>query len=265
MQFFSQNRRRRPEASGASSCGAQTRHGRLQLAQRGLVAGVGAAVHVSRDGVASQRHAPPPAGLGRHRTRHRRRILQQRRTCREHAITGQPRRPVITFGIAEMAQQRRLPRRCNRGTDPLPPTRHSSRRRVSTSPPGSRVTLASVPVTRRTPETGRVRREIGDIGRLVEMKAVGEARGQGLRITHGPGEAPEAGGHRRQRVVLRSFEVSVDGLQHQVLVEGRAADVAADLAVRMQEAAAVALPSEMFGGELERGPGATHEVVLGQP
>ena len=96
----------------------QTRHRRLQVAQRRLVAGVGAAVHVAGDGVARQRQAPRPAGLGGHRARHRRQhpagTAHARKSCDRRATTPtslrvRPRRDGASAAI---------PRRCNRGTDP---------------------------------------------------------------------------------------------------------------------------------------------------
>ena len=120
---------------------------------------------------------------------------------------------------------------------------------------------ATAPSTRRTPSPCGVLAQVRDVGRLVEMKAVGEARRERLRR---PPSAAQSGRAARPRRPANSFSGvharPAIASQHQELVERRAADVRADLAVRMQEAAAVALPADVFGGELEGGAGAAQEI-----
>src|SRR5688572_13562797 len=92
------------------------------------------------------------------------------------------------------------------------------------------------------------------------MEAVREARLQRDAVAHRPGETAERGRRGRERVVRRGVCAAAESVSQQQLVERHARDLSAELAVCVQESAALALPADVFGGELEGGSGAMHEV-----
>src|SRR5687768_16714625 len=94
------------------------------------------------------------------------------------------------------------------------------------------------------------------------MKGVREARLQRGAFAHRARETAERSRRGRERVVRRRVRAAGEPVAQQQLVERHAPDVAAELAVRVQEAAALALPADVFGGELEGGAGALYEVGL---
>ena len=102
--------------------------------------------------------------------------------------------------------------------------------------------------------------QVLDVGSLIDVKTVREARRELVGSRHRPRESPETRGFGSERIRLGAGAPARHLLTQQELVERRSANIRADIAVCMQETAAVALPAYVFARQLEGGAGAAQEL-----
>ena len=212
-----------------------------------------------------ERRAPEPAGRRRRGLRDRRRIARRRRECRpacdRRAATPTSRRARRVDGCSSSGA-------CGpeQSTNKSPATvvavGEPQRSRCCRSPTHATSAIGARRRAR-TPSAHACSRRYCNIRRLFEVKAVREARGERVRSPMGRANRPSrAAGAGHANRSPGCCVPAGERFAQQEFVERRAADVGADVAVRMQEAAALALPAQVFAGELVGGAGALHEIRL---
>ncbi len=110
--------------------------------------------------------------------------------------------------------------------------------------------------------TYRIFAQVGDVGRFVDMKAVGKARGERGVVSHRPRKAAEPCRRRRQRVVIGACAPPSDRLTQQEFVERRGAYRRADVTVGMQIPRVFSLPADVLARELVGRAGAMQKIRL---
>ena len=105
-----------------------------------------------------------------------------------------------------------------------------------------------------------MRAQVTHVGLLFEMEPVRETRRERAPLAHGTREPAESRGRAGHGKCLGHAGPARERFALQEFVERRTANLGADLAVRMQVAAARALPVQVLGRELVGGAGLLHEV-----